>query len=147
MLPKYWVGYSPPSPPASFPPGLFVPKKSKIPSYGHFPPERLCDSIENHMGQKGFLWCSVVPKGSKIFQEWQFTPARLHDSIENHKGQRRPLGLHLYKKHPKLAKEWLSYDHFSPERLHDSIENHTGQKGDPWVLIFTKKIQNLSRNG
>ena len=38
-------------------------------SHGHFPPERLCDSIENQIEQKGIFWCSVVPKRSKICQE------------------------------------------------------------------------------
>ena len=46
-------------------------------SYGHFHPERLRDSIENHMEQKGVLWFSFVPKGSKIIQEiaesWPFS--------------------------------------------------------------------------
>ena len=38
-------------------------------SYGHFLIERLRDSIEKHMGQRGFLWFSFVPKRSKIGQE------------------------------------------------------------------------------
>ena len=37
--------------------------------YGYFPTETLCDSIENHRGQKGILWCSFVPKRSIIRQE------------------------------------------------------------------------------
>ena len=39
--------------------------------------KRLRDSIEKHMGQRGFLWCSFVPKRSKIGQEmaelWPFS--------------------------------------------------------------------------
>ena len=56
--------------------------------YGNFPPERLCDSIQNHMRQKGMLGCLFVPKISKIGQDlaelWPFYPERLRDSIENH---------------------------------------------------------------
>ena len=37
--------------------------------YGYFPTETLCDSIENHRGQKGILWCSFVPKRSIIREE------------------------------------------------------------------------------
>ena len=47
-------------------------------SYGHFPPQRLCDFIENYMWQKGILCCSIVPKWSKLGQElaelWPFSP-------------------------------------------------------------------------
>ena len=46
-------------------------------TYGYFPSESLHDSIANHMGQKGTLWCSFVPKRSKIRQEtadlWLFS--------------------------------------------------------------------------
>ena len=46
-------------------------------SYGYFPIERLPDCIENHMGQKGILGCSIVPNISKIRQEmaelWAFS--------------------------------------------------------------------------
>ena len=61
-------------------------------SYGYFPTERLCDSIENHLGQKGMLGHSFVPKISKIGQDLtellSFFPERLRDSIENHMGQK-----------------------------------------------------------
>ena len=58
-----------------------APKRSKPVkkwlSYGYFPPGRLCDSIENHMGQKAILGCSFVPKIYKIGQEmaelWLFS--------------------------------------------------------------------------
>ena len=57
-------------------------------SYGHFLTERLCDSIEKHMGQNGILWCLFVPKISKIGQEiaelGAFPPERLRESIEKH---------------------------------------------------------------
>ena len=57
-------------------------------SYGHFLTERLCDSIEKHMGQNGILWCLFVPKISKIGQEiaelGAFPPERLCESIEKH---------------------------------------------------------------
>ena len=61
-------------------------------SYGYFLTERLLDSIENHMGQKGMLGHSFVPKISKIGQDLpellSFSPERLRDSIENHMGQK-----------------------------------------------------------
>ena len=61
-------------------------------SYGYFPTERLRDSIENHLGQKGMLGHSFVPKISKIGQDLtellSFSPERLRDSIENHMGQK-----------------------------------------------------------
>ena len=61
-------------------------------SYGYFPTERLRDSIENHLGQKGMLGHSFVPKISKIGQDLtellSFFPERLRDSIENHMGQK-----------------------------------------------------------
>ena len=60
-----------------------------------FTPARLCDSIENHMGQKGDPWVFILPKRSKIGQKmaelWQFYPARLHDSIEDHMGHMSPI--------------------------------------------------------
>ena len=83
----------------------------KCPSNGHFLPERLRDSIENHMGPRGILLCSFLPKGSKTSQEiaelWLFS-------------------------HKEVA--WYNW------------EPH-GTKGDPWVFICAKKIQNQSRNG
>ena len=61
-------------------------------SYGYFLTERLLDSIENHMGQKGMLGHSFVPKISQIGQDLtellSFSPERLRDSIENHMGQK-----------------------------------------------------------
>ena len=57
------------------------------------------------------------------------------------------LGVHLYLKDPKSVQKWLICCYFPTERLRDSIENHMGQKGDPWVLICTKKIKNLYRDG
>ena len=74
----------------------FVPKISKtgqeMAELWLFPTERLCDSIENHLGQKGMLGHSFVPKISKIGQDLtellSFFPERLRDSIENHMGQK-----------------------------------------------------------
>ena len=57
-------------------------------SYGHFLTERLCDSIEKHMGQNGILRRLFVPKISKIGQEiaelGAFPLERLRESIEKH---------------------------------------------------------------
>ena len=55
-------------------------------SYDHILPERLGDSCEDHMGQKGILMCSFVPKRSKTTLE------RLGDSNEIHLGQKWVLG-------------------------------------------------------
>ena len=97
-------------------------------SYGHFLTERLCDSIEKHMGQNGILWCLFVPKISKIGQEiaelGPFPSERLHDSIEKHMGQKGFLWCSVVPKGSKIFQEWQ----FTPARLHDSIENHKGQK-------------------
>ena len=95
----------------------FLPKGSKtsqeIAEIWNFPTERLRDSIENNMGQKGILWCSFVPKISKFGQEmaelWIFPPERLHDSMRTRWDKGGSLGVHLYQKDLKSVKKWLSY--------------------------------------
>ena len=119
-------------------------------SYGYFPIERLGDSIENHMRQKGIVWRSFVLKRSKIRQEmpklclfstWEV--AWFHWEPQGTKGD--PYGSHLYQKDLRSVKKWLSYNYFPTGRLGDSIDNHMGQKGTLWYS-YTKKIQNTSRN-
>ena len=70
--------------------------------YGYFPNEKLRDSIENHMGQKGPFGvhlCHKDPKSIKIQLSYgYFTTERLRDSIENHIGRQRPFSAHLYRK-------------------------------------------------
>ena len=106
--------------------------------------KRLRDSKENHMGQKGILWCSLVPKRSKIGQEmaelWSrgcVTPLR----TTWEKGG--SLSVHLYQKDLKSVKKWLSY---GQEVAWFHWEPH-GTKGDPWALICTNNIKNWSING
>ena len=75
-----------------------------------FPPERLCDSIENQMGQKGILRCSFVPKRSKISQEMaELRPRGCVVPLRTIWHKRGSFGVHLYQKDLKLVKKWLSY--------------------------------------
>ena len=56
---------------------------------------RLCDSIGNHIGQKGICGCSSVidPKlVKKSLSYGHFLAERLGDSIENHIGHEGILG-------------------------------------------------------
>ena len=78
----------------------------KWPSYGYFPTERLGDSIESHMGQKGTLGCSFKPKrsknGQKMAELWLFSlweVAWFH--WEPHGIQGDPLVFICTKKDPK----------------------------------------------
>ena len=112
-------------------------------SYGHFPPQRLCDFIENYMWQKGILCCSIVPKWSKLGQElaelWPFSPWEVAwFNWERHGTKGDPFVFIWNKKDPKSVRKWLaicqSYCHFLPERLRDSIENHMGLR---WILLFS----------
>ena len=68
-------------------------------------------------------------------------------SLRTTRDQRGSLDVHLCQKDPKSVKNWLSYGYFPTGRLRDFIENHMGPKGNPWVFICAKKIQNRSRNG
>ena len=115
----------------------FVPKRTKFGkkwlSYGHFPFERLHDSIKNHMGQNRMLGFShLYQTDPKLIKKWlsygQFPPERC-DSMENHKGQKRSFSVHLCQKYPKLVQKWLSYGYFPTE------------KGYLLVVIFTKNIK------
>ena len=75
-------------------------------SYG----KRLRDSIENHMGQKGILWCSLVPKRSKIGQEMAELWSRgCVIPLRTTWDKRGSFGVDLYQKNLKSVKKWLSY--------------------------------------
>ena len=76
----------------------------------YFSPERLRDSIANHMGQRGILGCSFVPKRSKISQEMaELRPRGCVIPLRTIWDKRGSFGVHLYQKDLKLVKKWLSY--------------------------------------
>ena len=98
-------------------------------NYGHFLPERLSNSIVNHMGQSGILWCSFVPKRSKIGQEmaelWPFSPwevAWFHWEAHGTKGD--PLVFICTQKIQNRTRNGWVKAIFSLERLSDSIDKH-----------------------
>ena len=115
-----------------------------------FPPERLCDSIENHMWQKGSLGVHLYQKYPKSVKKWLsygYIPTeRLSDSIENPMGQKGILGCSFVPKrsiiHQEMAKLWLfstwevAWFHWEPH----------GKKGYPLVFVCTKEIQKRSKN-
>ena len=90
-------------------------------------PERLCDSIEIHMGQKGILRCSSY--STKKIQDWSrngwvmaiFPLRGWMIPLRTKLNKKRPLGVHLNKKDPKSVQKELSYGYFPTEMLCDSI--------------------------
>ena len=85
-------------------------------NYGHFLPERLRDSIENHIGQKresfGVHLYQKDPKSAKKWLSYgHFLPERLRDSIGKHMGQKGILWCSFVPKRSKISQEmseiWL----------------------------------------
>ena len=139
-------------------------------SYGYFPPERLCDSIENQMGQKGILRCSFVPKRSKIGQEmaelllfFHLQVAWFHQEVFGTKGD--PWAFICTRNIQNPSRNGWVKDIFPlrgcviPKRALGRFspwevawlnwlywQPHV-RKGDPLMFICAKMIQNLSRNG
>ena len=102
----------------------------EVAKYFHFFPERLRDSIEEHMGQKGIFWCSFVPKYPKLVKKWP-TYGNLR--------QKCILWWSFVPERSKIGQEIAELGLFSPERLRDSIEKHMGQKGFLWCPYVPKR--------
>ena len=112
-----------------------------------FPPERLCDSIETNMVQRGILWCSFLPRRSKIGQEmaesWPFSPLR--DCVTPFTTtwyKSRSFGIYLDQKDAKSVKKWPNYGHFPPWEVAWFHWEQHGTNGDLLLFICNKKIQN-----
>ena len=88
----------------------------KWPHLSHFPTERLCDSIENHMEEKGSLGIDLHQKDQNQSRNgWVMVIFPLGGYVIPLKttwDKRRCLGVHLYQKYTKLVKKWLSYGYF-----------------------------------
>ena len=118
-------------------------------SYCHFLPERLRDSIENHMGPRGILLCSFLPKGSTTSQEiaeiWNLPTERLRDSIENNTGQKGVLWCSFVPKISKFGQEMAELWIFPPERLHDSMRTRWDKGGSLGVHLYQKYLKSVKK--